>query len=277
MAAISDLSLGNKTAMGEAFKDIFDIADSQILKTRGIAPVCFSEVDSTNSAARRYAAEGGAAPALFVADTQSAGRGRMGRTFFSPAETGIYMTLLFDVTDDAPTSAVAMTSAAAVAVACAAERLTGAECAIKWVNDVYVSGRKACGILAEAFAFGDRRYACVGVGINLATADFPEELRGIAGSLCKEPSQRQRYELTVAVAAELFDIYGRVRKGDRSYMAEYRRRSMVLGKMVTFTRNGISDGGLAVSINDDGGLVVEKDDGTSTVLSSGEITLRVNK
>ena len=262
--------------MSKAAKDILNITNDQILKARGIVPVCFSEVDSTNSAARRYAAAGGAVPALFVADSQSAGRGRMGRTFFSPAGTGIYMTLLFDVTADAPTSAVAMTSAAAVAVVSATERLTGAECKIKWVNDVYVDERKACGILAEAFTVDEKRYACVGVGINLMTTDFPEELREIAGSLGKDFSEECRWKLTVGIAAEIFDIYSRIRAGDASYMAEYRRRSMVLGKRVTFVRNGMTEEGLAVRINDDGGLVVEKDDGTSAVLSSGEITLRVN-
>ena len=135
------------------------ISKSEKLKSRGIATVYFSSVDSTNSAARRHAAEGGATPTLFLADSQSAGRGRMGRSFFSPAETGIYMTLLFDVTHDAPTSTVALTSAAAVAVVRAASAVAGADCLIKWVNDVYVGGRKACGILAHVgFPRGASRY-----------------------------------------------------------------------------------------------------------------------
>lgn len=263
--------------MSEIKKDFLGLMDSKILKARGIAPVCFSEVDSTNSAARRYAAEGGDVPALFVANTQSAGRGRMGRTFFSPADTGIYMTLLLDVTKDAPSSATSLTSAAAVAVVSAAERLTGVECKIKWVNDVYVGGRKAAGILAESFCIGESRYACVGIGLNLTTKDFPEELGDVAGSFGKDFSLELKRELTVGIATELLDVYSRALSGDRSYMAEYKSHSMVLGKRVTFTRDGSSDTGLAVSINDDGGLVVRKDDGSLTVLSSGEISLRVDK
>ena len=253
------------------------ISKSEKLKSRGISSVCFSSVDSTNSAARRHAAEGGATPTLFVADSQSAGRGRMGRSFFSPAETGVYMTLLLDVTRDEPTSTVALTSAAAVAVVRAASAVTGADCLIKWVNDVYVGGRKACGILAESFGFGECRYACVGVGINLCTSDFPEELVDIAGALRRDASQELRRELTVAVAAELFDIFEDVRRGDTSYMTEYRSRSMVLGKRVTFVRNGCVGEGIAVDIEDGGGLVVEADGGARTVLNSGEITLRVKE
>lgn len=251
------------------------ISKSEKLKSRGIATVYFSSVDSTNSAARRHAAEGGATPTLFLADSQSAGRGRMGRSFFSPTETGIYMTLLFDVTHDAPTSTVALTSAAAVAVVRAASAVAGADCLIKWVNDVYVGGRKACGILAESFCFGERRYACVGVGVNLCTSDFPEELRDIAGALHKDATQELRRELTVAIAAELFDIFEDVRRGDTSYMTEYRSRSMVLGKRVTFVKNGFANEGVAVDIEGDGGLVVETDIGERTVLNSGEITLRI--
>lgn len=261
--------------MREIKNDFLGIANSDKLKKRKIAAVCFSEVDSTNSAARRYAEQGGKAPALFVADTQSAGRGRMGRSFFSPAKTGVYMTLLIDATDKTAECATRVTTAAAVAVARVCERATGSRCEIKWVNDVYSNGKKVCGILAESFFVEKKRYVCVGVGINLCTQAFPDELEGIAGSLADGYSDRERAELAVSVATELFDSLESVDRGDVSHISEYRERSCVLGKRVVFLQNGIAREGLATDIDADGGLTVALDGGETVVLRSGEITLRV--
>ena len=253
------------------------IIKSSILKDRGITPIYFDTVDSTSSAARRYAADGAVtSPALFIADSQSAGRGRLGRSFYSPASTGIYETLLLDVTCDSPASLSLVTSAVAVAVSDAILEVMGIDCRIKWVNDVYVGAKKAGGILTESFFVGERRMLAIGVGVNLSTESFPTELKDIATSLCDSPSESIRASLTCRIAANIFDIYERVRSGDRGFMDEYRRRSAVLGKRITFTQNGIAQSGLATEINDEGHLSVALDDGTRATLSSGEISVRLD-
>lgn len=260
----------------EFFKeDFLGISEDGELALRGIALSSFGHIDSTQLAARRYAEALGATPALFVADSQSQGRGRLGRSFYSPSDTGIYMTLLIDVTDGPTAGTCRLTSAAAVAVALAAESVTGARCLIKWVNDIYVSGRKACGILAESFFVGERRFVAIGVGVNLCTSDFPQEIARIACSLTDNATRGQRARLTVAIACNLFDLYGALCKGDVSYMDEYRRRSAVLGRRVAFLQNGETREGIAIAVDDGGGLCVKLDDGDTVTLSSGEITLRI--
>lgn len=258
-------------------KDFLGIADSKELFLRGINVFSFELIDSTQQAARRYAQNAQKCPALFIADSQTQGRGRLGRSFYSPFATGIYMTLLLDVTDDAPAGVCRLTSAAAVAVALAAESVTGAQCLIKWVNDIYVHGRKACGILAESFFVLDRRYVAIGVGINLCTSDFPEDISDVACSLTDGASQETRARLALSVACRLYDAYRSLCDGDVSYMDEYRRRSAVIGKQVTFIKNGEAQNGTAVSVDDDGGLCVELEDGRTVTLNSGEITLRIKE
>lgn len=258
--------------------DFLGIEGDNSLDRRNICIYSFDSVDSTNSLARRMAMSGEAkAPALIIADGQTGGRGRMGRSFYSPSDTGIYMTLLFDVTEDISASVMRMTSAVSVAVSVAIENVTGRRVGIKWVNDLYLDGRKICGILAESFLSGNRRYAAVGVGINLCTKDFPEELAGIAGSLTDKKENLLRRELALATCCEIFDIYEKIRQGDISYLQEYRRRSVVLGKRVNFVADGVTSTGVALSVGDDGALCVRCDDGSERYLCSGEITLRISE
>ena len=142
----------------------------------------FDEIDSTNTEAKRMVADGFKADAILVAHTQTAGRGRMGRSFYSPAQTGAYFSILHTL-DTPLCDAVAITSAASVAVMRAIRTLAGIQTDIKWVNDLYYNGKKICGILTEAVSAGESIHVIVGIGINLDTADFPEELKAIAGSL----------------------------------------------------------------------------------------------
>ena len=258
------------------YRDFLAINGDSTLSERGISPYSFESIDSTNTIAREMTRDGRVkAPALFLANRQTGGRGRLGRSFFSPADTGIYMTLVLDVTDGQAASVTGLTSAAAVAVARGIRETLGISVGIKWVNDLYHNGKKVCGILAESFLAGERRYAAVGIGINLSTDAFPEELAGIAGSLCNAADKRR--ELTLAVCRGVYDIYGELCRGELSYMNEYRRLSIVLGKEVTFIQNGVSYRGVAVSVSDDGALSIRTDDGGKTELRSGEITLRLKE
>ena len=248
-----------------------DICDSKKLSDRGIT-VCFAdEIDSTSSEARRWAESGGNTPALFVADRQTAGRGRLGRSFYSPSNTGIYMTLLLGVGDDFPGIA-GITSAAAVAVLRGTDRLTRKRTQIKWVNDILLDGKKIAGILAESFFVGEKQYISIGIGVNVSTKDFPEDIRDIAGSIGKRVD---RVKICESIACELYDLCLSAAEGDRSYMNEYRERSAVLGKRVTFVKDGTASEGIATEIDDDGALLVTLDNGDKVMLSGGEITLRL--
>ena len=233
----------------------------------------FSEIDSTNSEAKRHAVGGGQAPALFLAEAQTAGRGRMGRSFFSPMDTGIYLSLLLR-TDAALSDPITATTASAVAVRQANLSVTGISVGIKWVNDLYFRGKKVCGILAESFFLGDERYLIVGVGVNLSTAVFPEELTDIAGALLSEPTDL-RDALVAEIALRLYRILTKTES--KSFLEDYRANSIVLGKPMTYTQNGISREGVAEQIDEDGHLFVRHADGTHALLSSGEISLRMKE
>ncbi len=256
--------------------DFLKIENHPWLSERGVAVCSFLCVDSTNTLARTLVSSGElAVPALVLSDSQRGGRGRMGRSFYSPEGTGIYMTLVLDITEESLASAVKITTAASVAVSRAILSVTGKNVGIKWVNDLYLNNKKICGILAESFFTDGRRYAAVGVGINLSTYVFPSELEGIAGSIGEDGEVRR--ELTASVCREIYDIYEDIKQGDTRYMEEYRSRSTVLGKQVDFVIDGIKYSGEALSVDDSGGLLVQSDDGEQRVLCSGEISLRIKE
>ena len=231
-----------------------------------ISFIHYDTVDSTNSEAKRCAAKI-ALPAVLVADEQSAGRGRMGRSFFSPRDTGLYFSYLTDRLT--PEHVVGLTAAAAVATARAIARVTGIETEIKWVNDLLLNGKKIAGILCERFMSEGRSFVVIGIGINLATTDFPDDLRHKAGSLGACESVRE--DLSLALTEELHALVSAL--PDRSFMEEYRTRSAVLGRGVRYTVNGKAYDAEAIAIDDGGGLLVRSEDGREHLLASGEISL----
>ncbi len=240
----------------------------------GVFPIPVSvlrSVDSTNTEARRRLLAGESAPFAIFAEEQTAGRGRMGRSFYSPKGTGIYLTLCFSAREGDP---LFLTTAAAVAVHRAIESVTGLVVSIKWVNDLYYGGRKVSGILAESLTLGDERYVILGVGVNLYTDEFPDELREIAGGL-SEAGAGLRNRLASALLSELGSLMGEI---DRSaYIKTYRTHSMILGQSVVYCENGRSREGVAASIDEMGRLTVRHSDGSEKILASGEISLRLNK
>ena len=248
--------------------------DGQIsaLSSEGVSTFFYKSIDSTNTEAKRYARVGGKIPALFVADEQTEGRGRMGRSFYSPADTGIYLSLLIEA-PKTEENTLRMTSAAAVATHDAILAVLGVDTGIKWVNDLYLGGKKISGILAESFFVDDRRLVVIGVGINLSTKDFPAELRDKAGSLSGERNDDIKMILIQELAIALFK---EMRSLDSpSLMARYRKYSLALGREVTFIENGVSRSGVAESVDELGALIVRLADGSRYRLGSGEISLRV--
>ncbi len=232
-------------------------------------------LDSTNTRAKAIAATGAPHGFLVIAESQSGGRGRRGRSFFSPEHSGVYMTyvlrpkLLAD-------RAVMITSMAAVAVARAIEAVADVDVRIKWVNDLYINDRKACGILCEAsmdFESGQLEYVVLGIGINVGSMRFPEELKDIATSIeneCGQPVSRNR--LIAEISNQLEDLYGQLETGE--FMAESRARSNVIGRDVLVMRGDERFTARAVDIDDRGRLVIQTESGLRRV-DSGEVSLKL--
>lgn len=232
-------------------------------------------LDSSNNRAKALAANGAPHGYLVIAESQSGGKGRMGRSFFSPEHSGVYITYILRPQMLAE-KAVMITSMAAVAVARAIEALADVDVKIKWVNDLYINDRKACGILCEAsmdFESGGLEYAVLGIGINVTRMAFPPELADIATSIeneCGKPVSRSR--LIAEISNQLEALYGQL--GTGAFMIESRARSNVIGRDVTVIRGSERFDAHAVDIDDAGRLVIRTAEGVSRV-GSGEISLKL--
>ncbi len=238
-------------------------------KLNNIEVLHFREIDSTNLEAKRQIKSGASLPMLIVADGQTAGKGRMGRNFYSPENTGLYMSYAFEPEFDFSDS-MTVTSAAAVAVCRAIEALTDLKPKIKWVNDIYIDSKKVCGILTEAVT-AQKTAVIVGIGVNITTESFPDEIKCIAASLNTEINTA---ELAVKITEQLCELIQGLPQ--RTFLAEYKQKSCTLGETVEFVKDGVRDIGYAVDITRDGGLVVQTSV-EGVVLSSGEITVRTKK
>lgn len=248
----------------------------QHLRRKELTLVVEKELVSTNTTARELAAKGAGHGTLVLAEHQTGGRGRRGRNFCSPEGTGLYLSMI--LRSPLPMEKVVLTtSAAAVAVCHAVQKVTGKDLAIKWVNDLFYNGRKCCGILTEAAAdmeTGGLDHLVVGVGLNLCPpkGGWPEEIKDIAGSLFESGEHPDRQKLAAAIADELLDLFEAL--PDTSFMQEYRARNLVPGKDIRIIQNGQSRPAHAESINDEGHLLVTLPDGQTEELSFGEVSIR---
>ncbi len=238
----------------------------------------YGSVGSTNTLLKAWAEDGCSEGTVAVAEEQSAGRGRRGRSFYSPKGTGIYLSILLRPEGTAE-AALPITTTAAVAVAETIEEFSGKAAQIKWVNDVCLDGKKVCGILTEASVdveSGGLHYAIVGIGINaLRPADgFPKELQDVAGAVfdtCDRPDLRCRL---AAALLDRFFVHYRALGSDECFEA-YRRRCLVLGKRVTVFAGGAAAGEAEVlELERDYSLRVRYDDGQIASLNSGEVSVR---
>ena len=233
-----------------------------------------SETDSTNRVAKEMAVCGAPEGTLVVAKRQSKGKGRLGRSFFSP-EGGIYMSMVLRPQIVAE-RALLITTCGAVAVARAIEKVSGCTTGIKWVNDIFVNGRKVCGILAEAGLSGTSEYpdyVVLGIGINVKKQSVPEELKAIVGCL-ENTAQRPilNEELIAAVWEEFADLYRNL--STAVYMEEYKERSILMGREVTVLAAEGEYRAVVTDIDKDGHLMIERD-GRVESLSSGEVSVRL--
>ncbi len=262
---------------------------SDLLSAEGIRPhvlpqlqdrdiFVFETIDSTNLEAKRRAMLGGGHFTAVIADQQTLGRGRFGRSFFSPPGCGIYLSLLLKPTPQQLSDATLLTTAAAVAVCRAIETLTPHHPQIKWVNDIYLNGKKLCGILTEAVTdleSGAIESVVIGIGINFRQpeAALPEEVAAVAGTLfgAAAPSV-SRNRLVAAIINELFLLWNGL--PDRAFLADYRSRSMLIGREIVYARGNEKFAATAEAIDNDGALIVRMPSGEQAVLRSGEVSVR---
>lgn len=284
-----------------------DPVDAAVIEARmralGVQPgavSAFASIDSTLSESKRLeatvsafrAADGSLTAdgealhrALIVAGQQTAGRGRLGRPFVSPANSGVYFTLVY-APRGGVTNPALLTAAAAVAVCRAVDALYGVQSQIKWVNDIFAGGKKICGILTEGFVSMERgivEAANVGIGINMRPMGFTGTLSQIAGSLyeaagcTKEAAAVSRNELVARAVSELLRLYAAEDAGVANMLREYRERSFLIGKAVQVNPVAGTTGNpykaTVLAIDDAASLVVQTESGETRVLQSGEVSL----
>lgn len=261
--------------------------DNNILAEEGIRPLLrqpevylklYQETDSTNRAAKQAAIAGEAGHgSVILACGQSCGRGRRGRSFYSPSQAGLYLSVILQPQGNLRESLL-LTTEAAVAVYKAIRKVTGIELDIKWVNDLYYKGKKVCGILTEAitdFESGEIQYAVVGIGLNLYEEEggYPPELREIAGGLYRNQREAEgvnRNRLAAEIVNFLLD-----ETRELKLLPEYLDRNMVPGHRIQILDGQQSRSAYAVAICQDGRLKVREEDGSETLLAYGEISVIV--
>lgn len=257
--------------------------ESQLLGELAVKRVVYAgQLDSTNNEAKRNAENGAPDGTLYITECQTGGRGRRGRQWISPAGSGIWMSLLLRPNLN-PANASMLTIVAAMAVTAAVERVVreagcSVDCHIKWPNDVVVNKKKICGILTEMSAEMDCiHFVVIGIGINVNTTEFDETIREMASSLYLETGKHiKRSEIVAAFAQEFTTYYGRfLKSGDLSSLAEdYNRMLINIGKQVQIQDRQDTFTGTALGIDSRGELLVQKEDGTRTVVSAGEVSVR---
>lgn len=234
----------------------------------------YDEVTSTNTLLKQRGHNNAPHGLVIAAESQTAGRGRMGRNFFSPNQTGIYFSVLLRP-NLSPSHALLITTSAAVACARVLERVSGKTAEIKWVNDIYIDNKKVCGILTEAsFSQTGIDFAVLGIGVNLYTPEsgFPTDIKEKAGSVLGNKETDIRGLIIAEILNEFFRMYESIEK--REFFDEYRRRSMLDGKQIYVIKSDRITPATALFINSDLSLVVRYENGEMENLSSGDVSIR---
>ena len=237
----------------------------------------FDEIDSTNNEAKRNGELASQSGILYITESQTGGRGRRGKAWVSPKGSGIWMSLLFkpNVT---PNKASMLTIVSAMAIKAAINKVCpDAKCMIKWPNDIVLNGKKVCGILTEMSAELEYiHYVVIGIGINVNTLDFPDEIKDIASSLYKETGSKiKRSDIILEFSREfkrLYDIFLK-EKDLRDLVNEYDGMLINKGREVV-TTGDVEISGIAVGINSLGELIIKLKDGTLREVRAGEVSVR---
>lgn len=255
----------------------------------------FETIDSTNTYAKKLITNEGSLKntdgsltknacklqnKIIIAESQTHGKGRLGRTFYSPSKTGIYISIII-IPNTALEDPAFLTTSAAVAVCRTLKKLYKIDAKIKWINDIFVGGKKICGILTEGFANFESRTidsAVIGIGINVKeNKETPEELKQIATSISEQCNNAKinRAELAAHICGETLKI---LCEDNNKVIDEYKTLSFLIGKQVTvFPIIGdekSSYNAKVIDIDDKAGLVVKKDNDTIVTLNSGEVSIK---
>lgn len=252
----------------------FGVKKDLIPELKDIDIRIYDEIDSTNTEAKRLLySEDIRHFTLLASDYQAAGRGRTGKSFKSYRGTGLYYSIILRPKDNFDFSYFDLiTVRSAVSVAKTIKDLTGKDAAIKWVNDIYIDGKKVCGILSELDADFETKTVSsiiIGIGINLKYPDhLDDDLKNIFGALDTDILKNQ---ILAGLVNEFYLNYYKASTDE--ILKYYKDHSLVLGKKVTYEINGEKREGLALDVNDKGNLIVERN-GEKEILSSGEVSIK---
>lgn len=281
---------GYKLIPGKDVLNSFEVGYGFAARLIGKNIIYLREIDSTNTYAKKAAQEGCEDGTVVIADRQTAGKGRMGRTWESAGQKGIWMSVVLRP-EIPPEEVQIITLGASVAVVKAIKKATGLPAGIKWPNDIVIEGKKVCGILTEMSCEQDKvNYVIAGIGLNVNhnPEDFPEDLRSRAVSLKAYAEEKgleiagilplgllKRSDIIKEIAMEFENVYFDINKGNSEWIIEqWREHSHTLGCNVKVDIKGVSYTGTAVDITNEGRLVVNCDDGTVREVMSGEVMVR---
>lgn len=236
----------------------------------------FDCVDSTNLLCKRQAMDGAADGFAAIADRQTAGRGRLGRSFQSPGGLGLYLSILWRPGCDAA-ALLPLPALGAVAAKRAVERTCGLRCAVKWPNDLVIGGKKVGGILTESVVLGADMAVVLGIGINVShtPSDFEGEVRDMAASLQMVAGKPvSRAALAAALLEELDELRCTALPQPQLWLEEYRAACLTAGREVQVIAGGTVRRALALEVTEDYALRVRWEDGTEETVRAGEVSVR---
>ncbi len=275
-------SIGSSTRLGYRLTGSPDrllaaeIREGLLTKYLGKELYCYDEIGSTNETAMKLAGTNTEEGAVVIAEKQNSGKGRLNRKWLSPAGAGLWFSVILRPRI-APRQATDLTFVAGLALVQALHNFTGLEAGLKWPNDIFLDGKKVCGILTEINAGPDLvRHMALGIGINvnMSKAAFPAEIKDSATSLSlaagREISRLGLLKEVLGQLEEKYELYKR--DGFSSFIAEWKKRSVTLNKRVRIKGLAEEYEGFAVDINKDGGLVVRLDSGELKKVYSGDVT-----
>lgn len=241
----------------------------------------FKTIDSTNTYAKKLLEQADNIFSLnknvIIAESQTAGRGRLGRKFYSPAQTGVYFSIIY-VPDEKITNPAKITAFSAVALKRVIERLYKVNPKIKWINDLYLNGKKIAGILTEGFVnytSGTIDAAIIGIGVNIQNnAEIPQDLAAIVGSICSNDNSITNARFIFEIVNEFFKIMA---ENSDDVICEYKNALFMLGNVITVHPVIESTDGIykatAIDIDNEARLIVKLADGSTKALNSGEVSL----
>jgi BirA family biotin operon repressor/biotin-[acetyl-CoA-carboxylase] ligase len=270
------------TNRGYMLKESADVLNRVEIKNNipgaliGTNIVCFDEVDSTNEVCKKMASEGLEEGSVIVAECQNGGKGRLGRKWVSQKGDGVWMSILLKP-DVNPAGISSITLAAGLAVCFTLRNDFGIQSDIKWPNDILLNNKKICGILTEMSGqIAKVDYVVVGIGINVNIESFPDGIKNTATSLCIETGKKfKRSEIAKNVLKNFDSVYKRFQKdGFKCIKQEYEDMCINIGKRVRVIKHDGSFEATALEVNNNGELVIMKDNGEITTVFSGEVSVR---